>query len=95
MTLNVIAIIDIKPEHSAAVELALHDMLSPSRAEPGCLQYDLNRDLDNPARRVMIEQWADEATLARHMQTAHMSALQQALEGKIERLAIYRLDQIA
>jgi quinol monooxygenase YgiN len=94
MPLNVIAIIDIKPEHTAAVERALHDMLAPSRAESGCLQYDLNRDLDHFARRVMIEQWADEAALARHMETPHMSALQHALEGKVERLEIYRLNQV-
>jgi quinol monooxygenase YgiN len=94
MTLNVVATIDAKPEHVATVENALREMLVPTRAEPGCLQYELNRDLDQPTRLMMIERWSDEAALERHTATPHMARLRRALDGWVERTAISRLAQL-
>ena len=94
MTLNVIAIIETKQEHTTIVEDALREMLVPTRAEDGCLQYDLNRDVDNPSRLTMIERWRDEAALERHTATPHMARLRRAMEGRIERTTFSRLVQI-
>ncbi len=94
MTLNVIAIIETKQEHTTIVEDALREMLAPTRAEDGCLQYDLNRDVDNPSRLTMIERWRDEAALERHSATPHMARLRRAMEGRIERTTFSRLVQI-
>lgn len=94
MTLNVVAIIDAKPQHAAIVADALRQMLVPTRAEDGCLQYELNRDLDNPARLMLIERWRDEAALELHTATPHMARLRQAMQGRIERTTFSRLSRI-
>lgn len=58
MPLNAVVIIDAKPEYANFAENALREMLAPTRAEDGCLQYELNHDFDNPSRLVMIERTA-------------------------------------
>ena len=94
MPLNVFAIIDAKPEHVASVEKALREMLAPTRAEDGCLQYELNRHLDNPARLMMIERWRDEAALDHHAATPHIARLRRAMAGRVDRTTFSRLTQI-
>jgi quinol monooxygenase YgiN len=37
-----------------------------SRAEPGCISHAVHRDTENPQRLVFVEQWLDQAALARH-----------------------------
>lgn len=41
-------------------------------AEKGCLQYELNQDVDKPNQFVLIEKWATQADLDAHDITAHM-----------------------
>lgn len=94
MTLNIVATIDAKPECVTVVENALREMLAPTRAEEGCLQYELNRDLDQPTRLMMIERWTDEAALERHTATPHMARLRRALDGRVERTSFSRLAQL-
>ena len=95
MTLSVIAVVDAIPEHQQAVRNALEAMLAPTRAEAGCLHYELHIDAENPCRLVMIERWRDDAALEEHFATAHIGWLQQTLDGKITNLAISRLNPIA
>ncbi|QZA79243.1 antibiotic biosynthesis monooxygenase [Deefgea tanakiae] len=95
MTLPVIAVIDAKPEFNDEVELALRDMLLPTRAEGGCLQYELTQDQASSTRWIMVERWQDELALERHLVSAHMDQLGVALSGRIIDLKIYRLNLIA
>lgn len=95
MTLPVIAVIDAKPEFNAEVEFALRDMLLPTRAEVGCLQYELTQDQASATRWIMVERWQDELALERHLASTHMDQLGAALSGRIIDLTIYRLNLIA
>lgn len=94
MPLSVVASISAKPEFRVAVRQALEAVVPPSRAEPGCLQYDLHVARDNPDGFVMIERWSDDATLDRHMATPHFAALGAALDGKVTGVDIARLDLV-
>jgi quinol monooxygenase YgiN len=95
MTLNVVAMIDAKPEFVSEIELALREMLVPTRAEPGCLQYELTRDMDSPTRLVMVERWQDVAALDAHTATPHMARLREAMAGRIEQVNVCRLQPVA
>ena len=66
MSLTLIAIIRAKPGRADSLQQHLHGMLAPSRAEAGCLQYDLHRDIKDADLIYMIEQWRDEEALAEH-----------------------------
>jgi quinol monooxygenase YgiN len=39
--------------------------------EPGCLQFDVAQDLNNPARLVMLEVYKDEAAVKAHQESQH------------------------
>lgn len=94
MPISVIATITAKPESRADVRQALLAVRAPSRAEEGCLQYDLHVARDNPDRLVMIERWQDDATFDLHLATPHFAALAAALEGKVVGIDIERLDLV-
>lgn len=95
MPLSVVATITAKSEYRAEVRQALLNILAPSRAETGCLQYDLHVAQDNPDRLVMIERWQDDATLVLHMASAHFAALGAAIDGKVTGVDIVRLNPVA
>ena len=94
MYLGVIATIEAKPQHMPHVLQTLQAMLAPSRAESGCLQYDLHRDRATPHRLVMVERWRDTAALQAHLKTPHFLNMQRALDGAIDALTITELDPL-
>ena len=51
----------------------LTKLLAPTRAEAGCLNYDMHRNLEDPSLFLFHETWASEAALNRHFQTAHIA----------------------
>lgn len=59
-------------EHVAEL---IRRLIGPSRAEPGCLQYDPHRDPDDPRVFFLFEKWADEEALRAHEQSPHVQDL--------------------
>lgn len=51
--------------------VAKSDLVRLSRAEPGCLYYDIARDADFPEKFVVLESWQNEEALAAHVLTSH------------------------
>lgn len=49
-------------------------LLAPTRAEPGCLSYDLFQSTEDPGIWVLIERWRSLADLESHVRTSHMAA---------------------
>lgn len=95
MYLSSIATIVALPGHSEAVLEALKAMLGPTRAEPGCLQYDLHVCPNDPNRLVMIERWVDQAALDTHFATPYMARLKREIEGKTMGIDLVLLDFVA
>jgi quinol monooxygenase YgiN len=57
-----------KAEEAARVLRALRDA---SRAEPGCVTFDVSRGSDDANVFVLYEEWRDQAALDEHYQTEH------------------------
>lgn len=55
--------------NAVASVLARH--AAESLAEPGCLQFDVNRDLGDPDSFLLYERYVDEAAFEAHGRTAH------------------------
>jgi quinol monooxygenase YgiN len=53
----------------------LRRLTAPSRAEPGCVQYEPHRDPDDPLVFFLFEKWADEEALRHHEESAHVQEL--------------------
>ena len=68
-----------KEGESDAVAEILAQAIPLSRAEPGCLQYDVHRDRDDPNRFFLFERYVDEAALEAHGASPHFQEL--VIEG--------------
>jgi quinol monooxygenase YgiN len=64
-----------------AVADILRQLAPLTRAEPGCLQYEVHRHADDANTFMLFERFADEAALEAHTASPHVQELvfQQAL----------------
>jgi quinol monooxygenase YgiN len=58
----------------ADLEQHLLSLSAPTRAEPGCVVYDLYRDPAHPHEFLRFEIWTSAAALEAHKQTPHLRA---------------------
>ena len=57
----------VLPERRSALLETIRGMLEPVRVEKGCLSYRLYEDLENRNAFVLVEEWATQADLERHI----------------------------
>ena len=79
--LQVVATIPAKPEAADQVRAALQELVDATRAEDGCMSYDLFESGSAPETFVTVERWRDAASLEAHMTTPHVAAAFAAAEG--------------
>ncbi|MEO1128173.1 MAG: putative quinol monooxygenase, partial [Planctomycetota bacterium] len=72
--LTIVANIRAKPDQIDLVRSELLRLIPPTLAEPGCLQYDLHQDNDDPAFFMFYENWESRELWQTHMQSAHIEA---------------------
>ncbi len=51
---------------------ASHTLISPTRDEEGCINYDLHQNAEDPTEILFYENWRSKADLDRHLQTPHV-----------------------
>ena len=73
--LTVVALLKAKPGKEGELRQALLDLVGPSRAESGCLQYDLHVSTEKPGEFLFFEKWVDLAALEAHRERPHLQAL--------------------
>ena len=76
-SLIVIAHIRAKPGQESRVRKILQGLLAPTRAEAGCINYDLHQSHPDPALFVFYENWASEAQLDAHSKSPHIQSLRE------------------
>lgn len=67
------AFIEVGPGDRDAIQAALADVISSTRAEDGCEDYGCYEDTQQRGRYVFVERWRDRAALDRHFGTPHMA----------------------
>ena len=72
MSIHVVAVITAKPGSEDAVRDALRALVGPTRAEEGCLSYDLHESVAAPGAFVTTELWSDPSDLDKHLATDHV-----------------------
>ncbi len=72
--LHVVAVLTAKPGSEDVLERALKSLVEPTRAEPGCVSYELYRSDVDAQTFVTVELWTSQADLDAHMQTPHIQA---------------------
>jgi quinol monooxygenase YgiN len=91
----VVAISVAKPGYEEQLRKALEGIVGPTREEPGALQYDLHRDVQEPRRFVFVERWASKEALAAHAASAHIAAYKKAVADWVEHAEIRVVSKIA
>jgi len=74
-----------RPEMSEAFEQLFRPYVEPSRQEPGCIEYHMLRDREDPSLFVFFEVWADKAALDVHSALPHMRAFFEKRMDYLER----------
>jgi quinol monooxygenase YgiN len=94
--LNVVAVLTAKPGSEDVLERALNKLVEPTRAEAGCISYELYRSAADPATFVTVELWKSQADLDAHMQTPHIEqALSVAADALASAPAIHPLQPVS
>ena len=66
MAIRIIVTIDALPGKGTELARVRAPRMAEVRKEPGCEQFDLFQDTENPDRLRLVERWTDEASLAAH-----------------------------
>lgn len=90
----IVATVIPKAGEEERVEQALRTVEREVQGEPGCQQYQLHRDLDNPQHFVLLERWASEAHLQQHSEAAPFLRLMETIQDRAE-LRITKLKTLA
>jgi len=90
--------IEVDPDRRQGLLDAVRPLVERTRKdEPGCLEYAFTADTVEGGRVVVLERWADEATLAAHLVHDNMLATRRALHehgsGR-STIAKYRVDTV-
>ncbi|QCI79122.1 antibiotic biosynthesis monooxygenase [Hankyongella ginsenosidimutans] len=82
--LIVFARIKAKDGKADALGAALRSIVTPSRAEPGCLSYVLHRAIEAPNIWIVYETWESPAALNHHFEQPYMVALLNQVPNLVE-----------
>jgi len=75
--LRVVAHLTSKPETIDETRAALEAFVEPTRAEAGCIFYELMQNNDDPADFTFVEEWESDETLDAHLESPHISAFKE------------------
>jgi quinol monooxygenase YgiN len=92
--LAIVANIHANPDRIDLVKAELEKLLPITRAEQGCLQYDLHRDNDHPAHFMVFENWESRELWQRHMNAPHLAAYLQATDGAVAQFTLNEMTHI-
>lgn len=93
--LTVVANITAKADKIDLVKAELLKLIDVTRAEKGCLQYDLHQDNENPAHFTFYENWETAEMLKAHMNTQHLKNFIATTDGAIENFTVSEMTHIA
>jgi quinol monooxygenase YgiN len=69
---TVIVRLKAKAGYEARVRQELFDLLAPTRAERGCINFDMHEAPNDPSLFLFHENWTGEEDLVRHFATPHI-----------------------
>ena len=58
-------------------------LVAPSRAEQGCINYDLHQSTDDPTLFIFYENWETFGDLERHLESPHSLRFDERTEGAL------------
>ena len=93
--LTLVANIKAIPGHADLVKAELLKLIDSTRAEEGCINYDLHVNNENPNHFVFHETWETRELWQNHMNAPHIVAYGAAVAGAVESWTLDELTLIA
>ncbi|HVA95708.1 MAG TPA: putative quinol monooxygenase [Candidatus Dormibacteraeota bacterium] len=82
--ITIVARFRAKAGREARLRQLLQGLIEPTRAEAGCLLYDLHQSQSDPAQFLFYEIWKCAADVDAHFQTPHLQAMLQVVPELLE-----------
>ncbi|WP_138473068.1 putative quinol monooxygenase [Poseidonocella sp. HB161398] len=83
-----------RPGFEDRLRQSLQDLVEPTRAEAGCVQYDLHESSAEPGRFLFYEIWETRAHLEAHAASRHLAAQIEASRDWVAQTELLPLDRI-
>ena len=93
--LTIVARILAKEEKRELVKSELLKLIDITRAEEGCINYDLHQDNENPNFFLFFENWENRELWQKHMVNQHLADYLAATDGALEEFIVNEMTQIA
>lgn len=92
--LTIVANIKANEDKIELVKAELLKLIEITRAEEGCINYDLHQDNDNPAHFMFYENWESRELWQAHMGAPHLAAYMAATEGSVAEFTLNEMSII-
>ncbi|CAA0102129.1 Putative monooxygenase [BD1-7 clade bacterium] len=92
--LTVVANITAKADSIDLVKSELHKLIEITRAEDGCINYDLHQNNENPAHFTFFENWESTEQWQIHMGAQHLQDYLAATEGAVDAFTVDQMTHI-
>lgn len=95
LKLTIIARILAKDEKREFVKSKLLKLIDLTRAEDGCINYDLHQDNKNKNLFLFYENWANRDLWLMHKNNSHLAEYLKATEDAVEEFTVNEMTHIA
>jgi quinol monooxygenase YgiN len=92
--LTIVANIKASEDKIDLVKAELLKLIDITRAEDGCINYDLHQDNENPAHFLFYENWESRDLWQAHMGNQHLKDYLAATEGAVAEFTVNEMTHI-
>ncbi len=92
--LTIIANITAKEGKIDLVKSELIKLIDVTRAEDGCINYDLHQDIQNPAHFMFYENWETRELWEKHMGNQHLKDYLAATDGAVAEFTVNEMTEV-
>ena len=92
--LTIVADIKAKSDQIDLVKAELLKLIATTRAEKGCINYDLHQDNENPAHFLFYENWESPELWQAHMGNQHLKDYMAATDGAVAEFTLSEMTRI-
>ena len=93
--LTIVANIKAKTDKTELVKAELLKLVELSRADEGCINYDLHQDNKHSAHFLVYENWQSPEALQQHIETQHFKDFMAATEDAVDTFSVNEMTIIA
>ena len=93
--LTIVARILAKNDRRDLVKSELLKLITATRVEEGCINYDLHQDNKNPNLFMFYENWKSRDLWQQHMRNTHLVEYMNATDGAIADFALNEMTNIS